>query len=309
MPRINRPRYGSMRFWPRKRSTKLIPSVSWDAIKTEEKGLKGFIGYKAGMASVYVRDNTPDSMMKGKRITLPVTLVECPEMKIFSVRLYKDDKVVDDILVSNDKTLKRILKVSKSLKKIEDSKKEFDDVRVLVYPDTKKLFKKTPDIAEIGLEGTLEEKLNFIKEKIGKTIKISEVFQTNLLDVRGVTTGRGFQGPVKRFGISLKAHKSEKGQRRPGSLGPWHPSRVNFRTPLAGQTGYHTRISYNNVIIDRKNGSEEKQTLRHYGELKGDYLILMGSIQGPAKRQLLLTKPLKATKNKLKKSYEFIEIR
>ena len=58
-------------------------------------------------------------------------------------------------------------------------------------------------------------------------------------------------GPVKRFGISLKFHKSEKGVRRPGSLAPWHPARVTFRTPNMGQTGFFTRVSYNNLIMER----------------------------------------------------------
>jgi large subunit ribosomal protein L3 len=309
MPRINRPRYGSMRFWPRKRSTSILPSVNWEAIKVQEKGLKGFIGYKVGMISVLVKDDTPDSMTKGKKITLPATIIECPELKIFSVRLYKDGKVAEDIAVSNDKQLKRILKVPKNVKKVEDSKKDFDDVRVIVYSDNKGLFKKTPDMAEIGLEGTKEEKISFVKEKIGKGIKASEVFSENLLDVRGVTRGKGLQGPVKRFGISLKSHKSEKGVRRPGSLGPWHPARVSFRVPLAGQTGFHTRTCYNSLILGKRNGEQEKQTFPKYGNLKGDYFILAGSVQGPSKRQVLLTKPLRAPKNKLKKKLELLEIR
>ena len=70
--------------------------------------------------------------------------------------------------------------------------------------------------------------------------------------MRGLTTGRGYQGPVKRFGIKLKPSKSEKGRRRPGSLGPWHPARVIFRVPMAGQLGMFTRVVYNNKILDYK---------------------------------------------------------
>jgi large subunit ribosomal protein L3 len=314
MPAKSRPRYGSMRFWHRKRSTKILPSVNWDVIKTEEKGLKGFIGYKVGMVSVLIKDDTPDSRTKGKKITIPATIIECPELKIFSVRAYNNGKVAGEVVVSNDKELRKVLKVPKDAKKIEDLKGDFEDLRIIVYSDLKKkLFKKTPDIVELGLEGTKEEKLEFIKGKIGKNIKVSEVVSGNLVDIRGVTKGFGLQGPVKRFGISLKSHKSEKGVRRPGSLGPWHPARVSFRVPQAGQTGFHTRIVYNSIILNKGSTLDKdispSSGFHKYGNLKGDYLILVGSIQGPKKRQVLITKPLRAPKSKLKKKYEFIELR
>lgn len=314
MPSISRPRYGSMRFWPRKRSTKILPSVNWRVIKAEEKGLKGFIGYKVGMISVLVKDDTPDSRTKGKKITLPATIIECPELKIFSVRAYNKGVVSQEIIVSNEKELKRVLKVPKQIKKLEDLKKDFEDLRVIVYSDLKnKLFKKSPDMIELGLEGTNEEKLKFVEENLGKGIKLSEVISGKIVDFRGVTKGYGLQGPVKRFGISLKSHKSEKGQRRPGSLGPWHPARVSFRVPLAGQMGFHTRIVYNSVVLSKGNTSEKDISpsagFHKYGKIRGDYLIVVGSVQGPSKRQLVITKPLRAPKSKLKKKYELIELR
>lgn len=314
MPSISRPRYGSMRFWPRKRSTKILPDVNWEAIKTKEKGPKGFIAYKVGMISVLVKDDTPDSMTKGKKITLPATIVECPEIKIFSVRAYKNKKVVGEVVVSIDKELKRATRIPKSVGKIEDLKMDFEDLRIVVYSDLKnKFFKKTPDMVELGLDGTKEEKLSFIKEKIGKGMKVSEIISGNLVDVRGITRGKGLQGPVKRFGISLKSHKSEKGVRRPGSLGPWHPARVNFRVPISGQTGFHTRITYNSLVLGKGGISEQDINpgtgFHKYGKVKGDYLILAGSLQGPKKRQLILTKPLRSPKGKLKKKYGLIELR
>ena len=44
------PRKGSLQYWPRKRASKFLPSVNWSAIKSDSN-LKGFICYKAGMAS------------------------------------------------------------------------------------------------------------------------------------------------------------------------------------------------------------------------------------------------------------------
>jgi ribosomal protein L3 len=37
----------------------------------------GFIGYKAGMVSVWVKDSTDDSLTKNKRIVVPATVLEC----------------------------------------------------------------------------------------------------------------------------------------------------------------------------------------------------------------------------------------
>jgi len=319
-------RRGSLQFYPRKRAAKILPSVNWKAVSgsasgsvsasKENKGLAGFIGYKAGMANAYVKDITEDSMTKNKRITIPVTLIECPEMKIFSVRFYKNGKVVKDIVVSNEKELKRKVKTAKQTGKIEDVK-DFDDLRIIAYTIVRKTgVKKTPDLIEIALFGTKDEKINFVKEKIGKEISVLDVFKKGkggVVDVRAVTKGKGLQGTIKRFGIGLKAHKSEKGRRRPGSLAPWHPARVTFRTPMAGQMGFQSRIAYNNLIIDIGKISEKninkEEGLHKYGKIRTDFLILKGSVPGAKKRQILITPALRTSKRQKKLNYEFISLR
>ncbi len=82
-------RHGSLQFWPSSRSQRFLPYVSCNAISSKEHGLMGFIGYKVGMRSAFVKDNTPNSLTKGKRIIIPVTIIECPTMKILSIRFYK----------------------------------------------------------------------------------------------------------------------------------------------------------------------------------------------------------------------------
>ncbi len=313
MPTRNSPRKGSLQFWPRKRASKFLPSVNWDAINSG-KNLKGFICYKAGMMSAYVKDNTPDSMTKGKKIIIPITILECPQMKIFSIRFYKNNKVDKEILAENlDKELKRKIKLpKKSGEKIDEIKKEYDDIRVICYSQVKKTgIKKNPDLSEIGLVGNTEEKINFIKENLGKEISILNIFEKDqLVDLRGLTKGKGFSGPVKRFGITLKSHKSEKGRRRPGSLGPWHPARVTFRVPQAGQLGMFTRVIYNNKIIDLgESKDKEFKNIKNYGDVKTDYVLVKGSVQGPAKRQLMITASLRETKKQAKKNFELLELR
>jgi len=313
MPKRHRPRAGSLQFWPRKRARRILPSVNWKGVG-KDGGLMGFICYKVGMVSVYAKDMTEDSMTKTKRVVFPGTIVECPEVKIYSVRFYKGGKVLRDLVVGFDDELKRKVKGVKDVKKVDDFKDDYDDVRVIVYSDVKKTgIKKKPDMIELGLGGSKEDKLKWIKEKIGKGIGVGEVFSGGLVDIRGVTKGFGFQGPVKRFGISLKASKSEKGQRRPGSLAPWNPSRVTFRTAMAGQTGYQTRIAYNNFILQVGKISEKdinkKGGFHQYGNIKTDYVVLMGSVPGVKKRALLMTQPIRESKKQSKKKFEVLELR
>ncbi|NCN51990.1 50S ribosomal protein L3 [archaeon] len=312
MPTRKSPRKGSLQFWPRKRAKKFLPRANWEAINSD-KPLKGFICYKAGMVSVAVKDTTPHSMTKDKKIVIPATILECPPMKILSIRFYKNSKVVTEVMAEGlDKELKKVLKLPKKTKKIDGIKPEiYDNIKVIVYSIVKKTkLKKTPDVIEVGINGTIEEKLNFVKENLGKELSILSFFEKGeLIDLRGLTKGKGLQGPVKRFGINLKSHKSEKGVRRPGSLGPWHPARVTFRTPQAGQLGMFTRVVYNNKIIDLGKKNETVKNIKNYGEINSEYILVKGSVQGPSKRQLLLTQALRETKKQKKKEYEFIELR
>jgi large subunit ribosomal protein L3 len=306
-------RKGSLQFYPRVRAKKVVPSVNWKAISKKEKNFLGFIGYKVGMVSAFVKDLTEDSMTKNKRIIVPATIIECPPMKIYSVRFYKNGQVSKEFITTKDKELKRKVKLPKEIKQIPNE--EFDDVRVILYSEVKNtgIGKKKPDMIEVALSGSNNEKIDLIKEKIGKEITIKDIFKENLVDIRGVTQGYGTQGPVRRFGISLKSHKSEKGRRRPGSLAPWHPARVTFRTSQAGQTGFHNRITYNNFIIEIGKITEKdinkKGGFEHYGKIKNDYIILKGSIPGPTKRGLVITYPIRPTKKQSKKKFELIEIR
>ena len=319
MPKTHKPRKGSLQFWPRKRAKRQYPKIrSW--AKLDESKLLGFIGYKAGMISLVAKDLNQTSMTKGKNIIVPSTVIECPPMKILSVRFYKGDKVAKDILAQDlDKELKRKIRPTKKthdLGPLEQELDNFSDIRLVVYSLVKKAgLKKTPDITELGLVGTIKEKFETAKKLLGKEINVGDVFDSGqLLDVHAVTKGKGTVGPVKRFGITLKSHKSEKGVRRPGSLGPWHPARVTFKVPQAGQLGFFTRVQYNNKLIkvgkewSELKGSKQKSFFNHYGEIKMPYCIVKGSAGGPQKRPLMLTYATRPTKSSLKQKFEVIEV-
>ena len=307
-----------MQFWRRKRARKFLPSVNWDAIFKENKdktGLLGFIVYKVAMASCAVKDNTANSLTKGKKIVLPITILEAPPLKIMSIRFYKNGKIAKEIFIGGEKELKRKIKLSKKQEKKDlDVKEEYDNIRIIVYSLVSRTgIKKTPDIAELGIGGTKEKQLEIAKNFLNKEVTIKDAFPGGLVDVRGLTKGKGLQGPVKRFGVSLRHHKSEKGVRKVGSIGPWHPAHVSYRVAMAGQTGFFTRVCYNNQIISVGKISEKSINPQggymNYGKIKTDYVILKGSVQGPAKRQLLITRALRPSKKQLKKNFEFVELR
>jgi len=310
------PRRGSLQFYPRKRVSKFLPRVNWDAIKSNNS-LFGFIGYKVTMASMLAKDSTPDSLTKNKNITIPVTILEIPPIKLFSARFYKDNNLVKEVILETpDKELKKLIKLPKEYKiKLEDIKEEsYNDVRVMIYSIPKKTsIKKKPDMTEVSLNGDVKSKLEFIKSHSGKEILGTEILkEMKLLDVRGLTKGKGLSGPVKRFGITLKAHKSEKGVRRPGNVGSFHPSRVSFRVPMAGQLGMFNRITYNKKVLQLGKISEKdinpEKGFKNFGKIKTEYIVLQGSVPGPSKRQLLLTAPLRPTKKQLKLNYEPIRL-
>ncbi len=294
MPNIRKPRSGSLQFWPRKRAKRHYARVrSWKPIK-EAKPI-GFAGYKVGMTHAIINDNRKTTLTKGQDISCPLTVIECPPLKVASMRFYKkqDNKLllVSEIFSEkNAKELERkIITPKKINKKIEDIK-GFDEVRLLVYTQPKLIgLKKKPDIFEIGIGGKKEEQLNFAKERLGKEITVEDVFtEGQQIDVHAITKGKGFQGPVKRFGVSLKRHKSEKGQRSVGSLGPWcGQGHFMWRVAHAGKMGFHMRTEYNKWIIKIGKKPEDvnpKGGFLRYGLVKNTYLLVKGSVAGPAKR-------------------------
>ncbi len=311
MAKISRPRFGSLQFWPRKRAEKFLPSVNWSIIKSNSESILGFIAYKAGMSTAVVKDDTSNSLTKGKKIHVPVTILEVPNFKVYSVRFYKNGIVMKEVVVSNDKNLKRKVKVAKEAGKAEELDKiqGWEDIRVIIYPAMKDIFKKTPDLTEVAVNS--KDKLSFVKGLIGKEVSPLD-YPWQIIDIRGLTKGKGLQGPVARHGIGLKGHKSEKGRRNPGSLGPWHPARVTFRTPHAGQLGMFTRVHYNFKVINSGKISDKDinkpEGFKNYGKIKTNYIVLAGSVQGPAKRQVIITSAMRPNKKSMKKKYEFLEL-
>ena len=86
--------------------------------------------------------------------------------------------------------------------------------------------------------GSVKEQFEYTKNLLGKTVLISDIFKEGqFVDVISVSKGKGWQGPVKRWGIKILPRKSRKTKRGVAAIGPWKPARVLYTVPRAGQMG------------------------------------------------------------------------
>jgi large subunit ribosomal protein L3 len=319
MSEFNAPRRGSISYYPRVRAAKQTPSLKGYAVPGEAAKPLNFLCYKAGMVQVLGKNVHKASPSFNMEVVAPATVLECPPLKVFGVRAYEKAEIgysaLSDVIAENiDKELKRTIlnfnqpqnkegKKNKADSKkeeaytIDDFEKELADIEyftLLVH--TRPSFKKTPAVSEIFLGGTKEQQFAYAKEKLGKEVTIEETFKEgDFLDVRAVTKGKGFQGPVKRFGVRSLRPKNKK-QRVVGSIGPWHPNTVMFTVARAGQMGYHNRTESNKKIIKMsKNVSEinPKSGFKNFGMVEGEYALVFGSLPGPSKRCIALRKSLR----------------
>lgn len=298
--RLSWPRRGSLQFWPRSRSKKTCPRInSWAKLDTTK--ISGFIGYKAGMTHIIIRDDKPSSPTKAQTLSIPVTVIECPVSKPLSLRFYK--KTHDGFQLVSEIFSEKLDKTFKKPKKQQKEPESFDKLNLVVYtqPKLTGFGKKKPDILEINISGkSKEDMLKLGKELLQKEIKISEIFnEGQYLDIHGVTKGKGFQGTVKRYGVKIRQHKSEKTKRGVGNLGAWTPKKVSWTVAQPGKMGCHKRTEYNKWLIKIGSNPEEinpKGGFLHYGLIKNDYIVIKGSIPGPAKRTIVITEPVRCKK-------------
>ena len=91
---------------------------------------------------------------------------------------------------------------------------------------------------------------NVAEYEVGQEVKVEIFAEGDVVDVTGVTKGKGFQGVIKRHGQSRgpMAHGSRY-HRRPGSMGPVAPNRVFKQKKLPGQMGGNVVTIQNLEIV------------------------------------------------------------
>lgn len=311
----NAPKRGSLAYLPRGRAARPIGRIRfWPEVK-EGPRLLGFMGYKAGMTHIFMVDDHAGSPNFGKEIVQPVTIIDTPPIIICAVRSYVRNHngdlqtFTEAWMKDPPKELDRFMTLPENFnpengfKKMEENLDKISEFRLLAItqPKLAGVPKKKPEAMEIKIGGgTIKEQFEYAKNLLGKTVSINEVFKEGqYVDIIGVSKGKGFQGPVKRWGVKILPRKSRKTKRGVAVIGPWNPSHVLYTVPRAGQMGYHQRTEYNKRIL--KIGADGKEILPkggflHYGLIRGSYVLLKGSVFGPAKRLIRLRVPARPPK-------------
>lgn len=306
MPEVRRPRIGSLGYWPRKRTGRVYPSMTTYP-EVEKTRVLGFAGYKAGALHAIIVDNRKGSPTFGQEISVPVTVLDCPPLRVIGVRGYittqKGLQVLTQALIK-DLPKDIFLKIKsgnfKTEEKLSDIEKNLDKIsrlRLIVstQPRLSGVRKHKPEIFELEIGGKEnKEKFEFAKNLIGKEVTVKDVIREGeLVDVIGVTKGKGTAGPVKRFGIKIQVRKAGKKRRHVGSLGQERPGKVRHTVPMAGQLGLFRRTELNKRVLKIGEKGEEitpKGGFTRYGVVKGNYVLIEGSVPG-AKKRLVLFRP------------------
>jgi large subunit ribosomal protein L3 len=119
--------------------------------------------------------------------------------------------------------------------------------------------------------------------QVGQRITVSMFKPGDVIDVSGVSKGKGFQGVVKRhhFRGGPKTHGQSDRHRAPGSIGAGTtPGRVYKGTRMAGRMG-DERVTVQNLRVVRV---DEERNL----------LLVKGSVPGASEGLLMIRRAVKA---------------
>lgn len=116
--------------------------------------------------------------------------------------------------------------------------------------------------------------------ELGQVIDVSLFAAGEMVDVQGVSKGKGTQGPIKRHNYSKgpMSHGSQY-HRGIGSLGSMRPKRVFKGTKMAGRMGNVTTTIQNLEVIDV--------------DLENNVILIKGNVPGPKKSLVLITTSIK----------------
>lgn len=213
--------------------------------------MKGILGKKIGMTQIYSNH--------GKSI--PVTIIEI-------------DKVI----------------VSKVLTKETDG---YDAVQLSTF-DKKKSRINKPETGHFKKANTTPKR--FVKEirdmsgyNLGDEISISIFKSGDLVDVSGISKGKGFAGSIKRHNqkIGPKSHGGGGGSkpvRQTGSLGDISGNKVVKGMTMPGHMGNVKRTIQNLTVVNVNK--------------KNNYILIKGSIPGPNKSFVIIKEAVKQLPNK-----------
>ncbi|WP_226086355.1 50S ribosomal protein L3 [Mesobacillus sp. S13] len=206
---------------------------------------KGILGRKIGMTQVFAENGD----------LIPVTVVEASPNVVLQVKSVETDGYEAIQLGFEDKREKLSNKpekghASKANTAPKRFVKEFNGVDVAGY-------------------------------EVGQEVKVDIFAEGDIVDVTGISKGKGFQGAIKRHGQSRgpMAHGSRY-HRRPGSMGPVAPNRVFKGKLLPGRMGGE-QITVQNLQIVQV-------------DTERNLLLIKGNVPGARKALLKIKGAVKA---------------
>lgn len=175
----------------------------------------GVVGRKVGMTRVFTEAGE----------TIPVTVIEVEPNRVTQVRTPEVDGYSAIQVTTGEKKASRV------------NKAEAGHLAVSGVGAGRGLW-------EFRAEGDLPA--------VGSEVRV-EVFETGQkVDVRGVTKGKGNQGPVKRYNFATQdaTHGNSLSHRAPGSIGQRQtPGRVFKGKRMAGHMGNVNRTAVNLEVV------------------------------------------------------------
>ncbi|HJL67426.1 MAG TPA: 50S ribosomal protein L3 [Nitrosopumilus sp.] len=315
------PRRGSLAYSPRIRAKSMEARIrAWPKLNSEEPKILAHCGFKAGcvqIVSIDDRDKVPNA---GKQLVSLGTVLVTPPVLILGIRGYSKDHdgrhaefdvYAEDIPKSFSKEITLVNKQENALENAEKRLKQIKEIFaiVAVSPRAAGLEQKKPYVFEASVSGgDIQKQFTHVKELLGKEIKIDQIFETGAtVDVAAITKGKGWQGVIQRWGVKKKQHKSRKTVREVGSLGPISPQSIMYTVPRAGQMGFHQRVEYDKRIMVMGNANDEQIKInpdggfKHFGLVKGDFIILKGSVPGTYRRLIKLRSQIRNAPDKVNK--------
>ena len=291
---------------------------TWPQLVTEKSSLLGFAGFKAGGIHILTVDDREKTPNFGKQLLNAATVIATPPIKIIGIRgytrdLYGQHAIFDVYAKDLPKELSRKFDakstddgISKAASLLESA----SDVMAIVAisPNSIGLGQKVPFVFEVAVSGKdPRSQYDYVKSLLGREIRNTDVFQIGQnIDVFGITRGKGIEGPITRFGVKRKQHKSRKSVRAVGTLGPISPAVVMYTVARQGQRGFHQRTEYNKRILIISNTDKDAQNsinppggFKHFGLVKGDYIVVRGSVPGVPKRLVKMRQPIRGVSKKV----------
>ncbi|KAB7666139.1 50S ribosomal protein L3 [Bacillus sp. B1-b2] len=206
---------------------------------------KGILGRKIGMTQVFAENGN----------LIPVTVVEAAQNIVLQKKTVESDGYTSLQIGFEDKREKLANKPEKGhVAKANTAPKRF--VR---------------EFTEVSVD----------EYEVGQEVKVSIFAEGDIVDVTGISKGKGFQGSIKRHGQSRgpMAHGSRY-HRRPGSMGPVAPNRVFKGKALPGRMGGE-QVTVQNLEIVKVDAER-------------NLLLIKGNVPGSRKALLKIKTAVKA---------------